>query len=93
MPPDGFRAEEVGRCRPLVACQAYIDRFGMKWFKRECQHEVDDAEGALWTMDRINEHRVAKPHEVREFLEASLLVENGEGPASLGRSQQFLSYR
>jgi hypothetical protein len=44
----------------LEACQRFIDRFGYKSFLRECQHEVDDVEGALWTEARIDASRVVK---------------------------------
>lgn len=39
-------------------CQQIMDRIGLGSFKRECQHEVKDREGALWTSDLIASTRV-----------------------------------
>lgn len=42
----------------LEACQRRIDRFGLQTFKEECQNEVEEREGALWTKAMLNETRV-----------------------------------
>lgn len=42
----------------LTACQQLIDRIGLGSFDRECQHNVQEREGALWTLDLINMTRV-----------------------------------
>lgn len=44
----------------LRECQQMVDRFGLGSFRRECQHEVKDREGALWTSDMINLTRVSQ---------------------------------
>ncbi len=47
-------------------CQILIDRLGLSTFKQEQQHEVDEIEGALWTVDEINATRInvdALPHD------------------------------
>lgn len=44
----------------LDACQAYMDRFGLRAFNRECQHEVKKREGALWQPEIIG-HRDTAP--------------------------------
>ena len=74
----------------LEACQAYIDRFGVKSFKRECQHEVDDVEGALWTSDRINENRVATPP--TRFKRVAVGVDPSGGAAEVGIVAAGLGY-
>lgn len=43
----------------LDACQRLIDRMGLSAFLRECQHQVQEREGALWSRDLINEFRVS----------------------------------
>jgi len=43
----------------LAMCEAYIRRFGMHAFKRECQHDVkSDVLGALWTRKTIEMGRI-----------------------------------
>lgn len=44
----------------LEACQRLVDRLGLSAFIRECQHQVKEREGALWTRDILNETRVGK---------------------------------
>lgn len=39
-------------------CQEFIDDWGTAAFLEEAQHEVDDAEGALWCRDQIEAGRV-----------------------------------
>lgn len=42
----------------LAACQRLVERLGLSAFIRECQHQVREREGALWTRDILNETRV-----------------------------------
>jgi hypothetical protein len=42
----------------LEVCQRLIDRLGLSAFLRECQHNVKDREGALWTQDLLESTRV-----------------------------------
>ena len=95
--------ETLGRNRTLIvggtptwagqdldACQAFIDRFGVRSFKRECQHEVDDVEGALWTLDRINECRIAKAP--KRFRRVVIGVDPSGGSAEIGIVAVALGY-
>lgn len=95
--------EALGRTRTLVAggaatwagqhleaCQAYIDRFGVTSFRRECQHEVDDVEGALWTLACINEHRVVQPP--ARFKRVAVGVDPSGGAAEVGIVAAGLDY-
>ena len=41
----------------IKECQEYIDREGLATFVQECQNEVEEREGALWTRDLLNETR------------------------------------
>ncbi|KKL27319.1 hypothetical protein LCGC14_2386350, partial [marine sediment metagenome] len=41
----------------IKECQEYIDREGLATFIQECQNEVEEREGALWTRDLLNETR------------------------------------
>lgn len=43
--------------RPIAVLQSTLDNIGLRAFKREEQHEVKDAEGALWTQERIDRTR------------------------------------
>ncbi len=62
--------EKRGRHRTLITggkpiwegmgikeCQAYIDREGLATFMQECQNEVEERVGAMWTRALINETR------------------------------------
>ena len=95
--------ETLGRNRTLIvggkptwagqdldACQAFIDRFGVRSFKRECQHEVDDVEGALWTLDRIGEHRVATAP--KRFRRVVIGVDPSGGTSEIGIVAVALDY-
>lgn len=42
----------------LARCQEFLDDWGTQAFLEEAQHEVDDAEGALWSAEQINAGRV-----------------------------------
>ena len=54
--------------QPLAACQAYIDRYGLRAFLREMQHLVFETEGALWTQARIDGSRVVKTPEMKRVV-------------------------
>lgn len=42
---------------PLAALEAIINTIGLKAFRRELQHEVDQIDGALWSLAMIDEYR------------------------------------
>jgi hypothetical protein len=44
----------------LAACQRLLDKIGLRSFERECQHNVKDREGALWTSAQIDATRTTK---------------------------------
>lgn len=44
----------------LQACEDYINTWGITAFDRECQHNLADAEGALWKRDWLDKSRVTK---------------------------------
>ncbi len=75
--------------RGLEACQRFIDRFGYKSFLRECQHEVDDVEGALWTVDVINQGR-RKP--LKRYKRIVIGVDPSGGAAEIGIVAVGLGY-
>lgn len=43
----------------LAKCQALLDLIGLASFMRECQHQVKEREGALWSTDLLNRTRVS----------------------------------
>ena len=43
----------VWKGQDLVACQDLMDLIGLPAFQQECQHNVHEREGALWTKDMI----------------------------------------
>lgn len=45
----------------IEECQRRIQESGLSSFLRECQHEVEDIEGALWTRAQIEACRVGSP--------------------------------
>ena len=42
-------------------CENFINTSGLIAFQRECQHRMDDAEGALWKREWIDETRLTTP--------------------------------
>jgi len=52
----------------LVACQQLIDLIGFSAFDRECQHNVQDREGALWTRDVLNKTRVDRAPRMKRVV-------------------------
>lgn len=52
----GGRPTWAGQGLPQV--QQLIDRIGLTSFNRECQHQVHEREGALWTRDVLTRGRV-----------------------------------
>lgn len=63
----------------LVACQAYIDKWGWKSFDKEAQHNVGDDTRALWNRELIGRTRVAVPPELEQ------IVVGVDPPGSTGR--------
>lgn len=43
----------------VEVCNAMISLTGLRAFRRECQHDVKEVEGALWKQQWIDDHRVA----------------------------------
>lgn len=41
----------------LERCREMADDMGLRAFRKECQHDVADVEGALWATSTIDEHR------------------------------------
>ncbi len=62
-----------------VACQDLMDLIGLPAFKQECQHEVHEREGAMWTKDMIN-HTDKLP----ELKRAAVAIDPSGGVAEIG---------
>lgn len=59
----------------IATCEAYIRRFGLHAFRRECQHDVQsDVEGALWSRKSIEMGRLA-PGECPELSYVTVAVD------------------
>lgn len=52
----------------LVACQQLLDLIGLSAFDRECQHNVQEREGALWTRDVLNKTRVDRAPRLKRVV-------------------------
>ena len=52
----------------LEKCQEQVDTFGLTTFIEECQHEVHEREGALWTKDGINATRVQELPDLKRVV-------------------------
>lgn len=65
----------------LEECQRRIEESGLSSFLRECQHEVEEVEGALWTKDQIDAVRVSNHPSLRRILVA---VDPSGGDAETG---------
>jgi hypothetical protein len=65
----------------LTACQQLMDRIGFASFNRECQHNVKEREGALWTTDLLNARRVSKAPPLKRVVVA---VDPSGGSAEIG---------
>lgn len=62
----------------LDKCQELIDDWGTQAFLEEAQHEVDDAEGALWCTEQIDGGRVAD-HPELDLVVVSVDPSGGKG--------------
>lgn len=65
----------------LEACQRRIEESGLASFLRECQHEVEDVEGALWGRDQLEAIRVSTHPRLTRIL---IGVDPGGGTAETG---------
>jgi hypothetical protein len=75
----------------LAACQSIIDRTSFGAFNRECQHNVREREGALWTVDLLNARRRATlpPGGLKRIVVA---VDPSGGGAEIGIVAAGLGY-
>ncbi len=64
-------------------CQAEINLFGKSAFLEECQHEVDEREGALWKRVVINASRRGSVHE-GGYIRIGIGVDPSGGAAEWG---------
>lgn len=58
--PDGWKIVKgtpTWAAMTIETLQTVLNAIGLRAFKREEQHEVNDAEGAIWSQDVIDEHR------------------------------------
>lgn len=67
----------------LDACQALIRLIGFSSFNRECQHQVQDREGALWTRELINRQRIS-PAQLPPLKRIVVGVDPSGGAAEIG---------
>lgn len=67
----------------LAACQALIRLIGFSSFNRECQHQVADREGALWTREILNRTRIA-PSQLPPLKRIVVGVDPSGGAAEIG---------
>lgn len=63
----------------LETCRAQVDDWGLRAFRREAQHEVTEAEGALWSRAQVGAMRADRPE---AFKKGSVAVDpsGGDGP-------------
>lgn len=54
----------------VAACENYINTWGLLSFKRECQHQVGDTPGALWSRKNIEANRVPEAPELVRIVVA-----------------------
>lgn len=67
----------------LKDCQARIDRSGLASFVRECQNDVKEREGALWSRDCLNEVRIS-PDDVPPLQRIVVGVDPSGGTDEIG---------
>lgn len=66
-------------------CQKQIDTFGIRSFLLESQHEIEEIEGALWTMETIDRDRVSEcPPLKRIFVGVDPSVTNNKDSDETG---------
>jgi hypothetical protein len=79
---DGLEQIVSGRCtwpgQSIEKCNEQIADMGMRAFRREAQHEVGDAEGALWCRGQVEAARVTEAPEI-EALVISVDPSGGKG--------------
>lgn len=63
----------------LDVCQAQVDDWGLRAFRREAQHEVAEAEGALWSRAQVGAMR-ADPPEHTKAGAVAVDPSGGDGP-------------
>lgn len=63
----------------LEACQNEILSLGYRAFERECQNDVTEVEGALWTQQLLNDTRVSEAPELTKIVV-------GYDPATTGKT-------
>lgn len=69
----------------LADCQNYVNTWGLRAFLRECQHDIGQAAGALWTADLIDASRVAElPELVRIVVAVDPEATSGDQSAETG---------
>ena len=54
----------------LEACQNLLRRLGVRAFREECQHEVNEREGALWSKDLLTRCRAPRPERFKRVVVA-----------------------
>jgi hypothetical protein len=54
----------------LAACQRFVDTYGLSAFLQECQHAVEERDGALWTRARLDLTRRERVPELRRVVVA-----------------------
>jgi hypothetical protein len=63
----------------LATCRAQVDDWGLRAFRREAQHEVTEAEGALWSRAQVGAMRAPRP-EVFKTGFVAVDPSGGDGP-------------
>lgn len=67
----------------LEDCQSRIEDTGLASFRRECQNDVSEREGALWARDQINTLR-AEPKEAEDLRRVVVGVDPSGGTDEIG---------
>ena len=69
----------------VARCEETLNDIGPRAFLSECQHNVDEVEGALWTMATLQDCRVAvAPEMVRVIVAIDPAVTSGEASDETG---------
>ncbi len=71
--------EPVWKGQDLKACQDLMDLIGLPAFQQECQHRVQEREGALWSRSTIN-----YVDELPELKRAAVACDPSGGAAEIG---------
>lgn len=75
--------EPTWKGQDLEDCQARIDRSGLASFMRECQNDVSEREGALWSREQINALR-SEPKEPEALRRIVVGVDPSGGTDEIG---------